>query len=108
MFGRTIHRGIAALSLVTFLAVAGAQPAAAAPNAGFLGRLTGLWSKVVAGGEQDTLWNRLTGWLEGQPAAAKASSVTTTPVDTTQQRGGGIDPNGNRLVVETAPPDSDH
>ena len=105
MSGRTIHRGIAALSLVTFLAVAGAQPAAAAPDAGFLGRLAGLWSEVVAG-ESDTLWNRLAGWLEGQPAA-KSSSVTTTPVDITQQRGGGIDPNGTRLVTDTAPPPSD-
>jgi hypothetical protein len=102
MFRRTIHRGIAVLSLVTFLAVAGAQPAAAAPNAGFLDRLAGLWS-AVAGGEPDTLWNRLAGWLEGQPAA-KSSSTTTTPVDTTQQRGGGIDPNGTRVVVEMAPP----
>lgn len=105
MFPRTIHRGIAALSLVTFLAVAGAQPAAAAPDAGFLDRLAGLWS-AVAGGEPDTLWDRLAGWLEGQPAA-KASSSSTV-VDIPMERGGGIDPNGTRVVVETAPPDGDN
>jgi hypothetical protein len=100
MFRRTIHRGIAALSLVTFLAVAGAQPAAAS-DAGFLGRLAGLWS-AVAGGESDTLWNRLTGWLEGQPVAVKGSSTTTEVI---QERGGGIDPNGNRIVTDTVPRD---
>ena len=97
MYRGTIHRGIAALSLVTFLAVAGAQPAAAAPDAGFLGRLSGLWSEVVRG-ESDTLWNRLAGWLERKPAA-KASTSTTI-----DERGGGIDPNGHRQVTDAAPP----
>lgn len=97
MFRRTIHRGIAALALVTFLAVAGAQPAAAAPSEGFLDRIAGLWS-TVTGGEQDTLWNRLTGWLEGQPTA---KVTTSTTVELPKERGGGIDPNGNDVVAGT-------
>jgi hypothetical protein len=104
MFRRTIHRGIAALSLVTFLAVAGAQPAAAASDAGFLGRLAGLWS-AVAGGESDTLWNRLTGWLEGQPARPSAAKASSTTTEVVLERGGGIDPNGNRIVTDTEHPD---
>jgi hypothetical protein len=95
MYRRTIHRGIAALSLVTFLAVAGAQPVAAAPDAGFLGRLAGLWS-AVAGEDSDTLWNRLTGWAGGKPAGK-------TPRATTK-RGWGVDPNGNAIVLEDEHP----
>src|SRR5688572_30211596 len=91
MYRRTIHRGIAALSLVTFLAVAGAQPAMAAPDAGFLGRLAGLWSTVV-GGDTDNLWHRLTGWAGGEPAAKKPQA--------TAKKGWGIDPNGNAIVIE--------
>jgi hypothetical protein len=90
MYRGTIHRGIAVLSLVTFLAVAGAQPAAAAPDAGFLGRLAGLWS-AVAGGESDNFLNRLAVWLGAEPTAKASSS---TEID---ERGGGIDPNGNDL-----------
>lgn len=97
MYRRTIHRGIAALSLVTFLAVAGAQPAMAAPDAGLLGRLAGLWS-AVAGGESETLWNRLTGWAGGKPAGKTPRA--------TAKRGWGIDPNGNAIVVEEEDPTS--
>jgi hypothetical protein len=91
MYRRTMHRGIAALALVTFLAVAGAQPAMAASDAGFLDRLAGLWSSVV-GGEPETLWHRLTGWAGGKPAG-KAPRATV-------KRGWGIDPNGRAVVVE--------
>ncbi len=90
MYRRTIHRGIAALALVTFLGVA-AQPAMAAPDAGFLGRLSGLWSSVV-GGEPETLWHRLTSWAGGKPASKKPQA--------TAKRGWGIDPNGNAIVIE--------
>lgn len=96
MYRGTIHRGIAALSLVTFLAVAGAQPAMAAPDAGVLGRLAGLWSSVV-GGESDTLWHRLTGWTGNKPAGKTPRAATT-------KRGWGIDPNGNAIVVEDDDP----
>jgi hypothetical protein len=93
MYRGTIHRGIAALLFVTFLAVAGAQPAAAAPNAGFLGRLSSLWSAVV-GGESDTLWNRLTG-REGKPAVKSPRA--------TAKRGFGIDPNGTVFEIPQTP-----
>ena len=94
MYRRTIHRGIAALSLVTFLAVAGAQPAMAAPDAGFLGRLAGLWSSVV-GGESETLWHRLTGWGGGKPSKSPRA---------TAKLGWGIDPNGRAVTVEEPGP----
>ncbi len=94
MYRGTIHRGIAALSLVTFLAVAGAQPAMAAPAPGVLGRLAGLWS-AVTGGESDTLWNRLTVWVAGKPAD-KSPRATT-------KRGFGIDPNGRTTPEEPSP-----
>lgn len=95
MYRRTIHRGIAALSLVTFLAVAGAQPAMAASDAGLLGRLAGLWSTVV-GGDSDTLWNRLAGWAAGKPAAKTPRAAV--------KRGWGIDPNGRAVVIEDDEP----
>jgi hypothetical protein len=98
MYRGTIRRGITALSLVTFLAVAGAQPAAAASDAGFLGRLAGLWT-AVAGGESDTLWNRLTVWLEGKPGN-KAPRATA-------KRGFGLDPNGRVTPVDDQPTDPD-
>jgi hypothetical protein len=94
---RGIHRGVIALALVTVLTVAGAQPAAAA-NQGFLGRVAGLWSAVV-GGESNSFWNRLTGWLEGSEAVQPSGAPT--------KRGGGIDPNGRTEPIDpelTAPP----
>lgn len=94
MYRRTIHRGIAALSLVTFLAAAGAQPAMAAPDAGLLGRLAGLWSSVV-GGEPDTLWHRLTGWA-GKPAGKTPQAAA--------KKGWGIDPNGNAIIIDDEHP----
>jgi hypothetical protein len=94
---RTIHRGIAALLLVTFLAAAGARPAAAAADAGFLGRLAGAWS-AVTGGEPDGFLNRLTGWLAGKPAATKSPRTTIT------KRGWGIDPNGTAIYIEDPAP----
>lgn len=91
---RTVHRGIAALLLVTFLAAAGARPAAA--DAGFLGRLAGAWS-AVTGGEPDGFLNRLTGWLAGKPAATKSPRTLT-------KRGWGIDPNGQAIYIEDPAP----
>ncbi|HEV2856041.1 MAG TPA: hypothetical protein VHC97_24855 [Thermoanaerobaculia bacterium] len=95
MFRRTVHRGIAALLLVTFLGVAGARPAAAAPDAGFLGRLAGLWSAVTRG-ESDTVWNRLTSVFQGRQTP-KSPQATT-------KRGWGIDPNGNAIYIDTDEP----
>lgn len=98
MYRRTIHRGIAALSLVTFLAVAGAQPAMAAPSEGVLGRLAGLWSSVV-GGESEALWHRLTGWTGSKPAGKTPQTPRTAT-----KRGWGIDPNGIAIVIEDENP----
>ncbi len=91
---RTIHRGVAALAIVTCMTLALAQPAAAAPRAGSLSRLSSLWS-VVTGGETDSLWNRLTVWLEGKPAGKSPRA--------TVKRGWGIDPNGNQVYIEDDP-----
>jgi hypothetical protein len=94
MHRRTVHRGFAALALATVLSIAGAHPAAAAANQGFLGRVAGLWSAVV-GGESDSFLTRLTGWFDD----AKSPRATT-------KRGWGIDPNGNAIYIDepTDPP----
>lgn len=95
MHRKTVHRGIAALALVTILTVAGAQPAAAA-DLGFLDRLANFWS-AVTGEEPTNLWDTLTGWFGG---TEKATSTDTTITD----RGAGIDPNGNTLTSSTTDP----
>lgn len=91
---RTIHRGVAALAIVTCMSLALAQPAAAAPRAGAMGRITDLWS-AVAGGDNDSLWNRLTVWLAGKPAGKTPRA--------TVKRGWGLDPNGNRVYYDDPP-----
>lgn len=93
---RTVHRGIAALLLVTFLAAAGARPAAAAADAGFLGRLAGAWS-AVTGGDPDGFLNRVAGWFAGKPAANKSPRTIT-------KRGWGIDPNGTAISTDDPAP----
>src|SRR4051794_35170943 len=90
MFRKTVHRGIAALALVTVLALAGAQPAAAA-NLGFLDRLASLWTTVTEREPAVGLWDTLTGWF-GDATTKKDSDAT--PIT---DRGSGIDPNGTCL-----------
>ena len=93
---RTVHRGIVALAIVTSLSVAGARPAAAA-NLGLLDRLAGLWSFVTG--------------IPGPAPHRTASSRSTAPRKATTSppagidKGWGIDPNGNEIVIapETAP-----
>jgi hypothetical protein len=87
------HQRIAALALVTVLALAGAQPAAAA-GPGFLDRVASLWS-AVTGGEHMGLWDTISGWFGGE-------SETVTPATT--KRGAGIDPNGNSTNPEPDTP----
>lgn len=86
MCRKTFSRGFATLALVTILALAGAQPAAAA-DPGFANRLANLWS-AVTGGEPIKLWNTVIGWLGGTEKA------TYDEVD----RGAGSDPNGEDAV----------
>lgn len=88
MYRKTFSRGIAALALVTILAFAGAQPAAAV-ELGFANRLVNLWS-AVAGGEPITLWETVIGWLSGTEKA-------TSPEE---ERGAGLDPNGQHALQE--------
>jgi hypothetical protein len=95
MHRKTIHRGIAALALVTFL-LAGAQPAAAA-NLGFLDRLASLWTAVTEREPAAGLWDTVTGWF----GSATEKDADTTPVT---DRGAGLDPLGT--CVTSVPGDS--
>jgi len=90
MFRRTVHRGTAALALVAVLALAGAQPAAAA-NLRFADRLAGLWSAVTSG-EPAGLLNTMIGWFVGPEKTPPVKSSDT---------GWGSDPNG--LVTNSQP-----
>ena len=86
---RSVHRGLAALAIVTSMAVAGARPAAA-ESLGFFDRLAGFLSTVDAPGAPG-LWTSMTSWFG---VTEKATSADTT------DRGWGLDPNGNSSVVE--------
>lgn len=79
---RNIQRGTAALAFVVMLGVAGARPAAAAPNPGFrfLDRLASAWSLVTGSGEK-ALRNLRGKW-----------SVT-------EKVGAGLDPNGAVVAI---------
>ena len=104
MHRRTVHRGIAALALVTVLMAAGARPAAAAANHGFMGRLAGVWSAVA--GESSSLLDRLVRWFDGGEAARAQRTTATAKLSW------GIDPNGNSVPLDPtedpAPPASGH
>jgi len=96
MHRRTVHRGIAALALVASLTAAGARPAAAAANHGFMGRLAGVWS--AAAGESSSFLDRLVRWFDGGEAAKAPRARTTTKLSW------GIDPNGNSILLEPTDP----
>lgn len=99
MHRRTVHRRIAALALVTALALMGARPAAALES-GFLGRLGSLWS-AVTGGASDGLWEALAGWWGGESRPASPSGTMK------EETSPGFDPNGNPIVAVTTPPGDD-
>ena len=96
MYRRIVHRGIAALALVTVLTVAGAQPAAAAGQQGLPGRAAGAWSVIA--GESGNLLDRLVRWFDGGERARAPRTRTTTKL------GWGIDPNGGWIIAEPAQP----
>lgn len=98
MYRRTAQRGIAALAFVLILTLAGAQPAAAATDQGFLDRLASLWGAVTgtSAPQAPSLWDTVTGWFGFTDKAATSDSGTTP------DKGWGIDPNGNDLT--TLPP----
>jgi hypothetical protein len=87
MHRKTVHRGIAALALVTVLALAGAQPAAAA-NLSFLDRVASLWTAVTEREPATSLWDTLAGWF----GSSTEKDYDSTPIT---DRGTGIDPNGS-------------
>jgi hypothetical protein len=95
MHRRTVHRGIAALALMSVLSVAGARPAAAA-HQGFLGQLAEAWS--AATGDSSSFFDRLARWVDGGEAA-KAPRARMTAKQTW-----GIDPNGNSILLEPTDP----
>lgn len=96
MHRKTVHRGIAALALVTVFVLAGAQPAAAA-NLGFLDRLAGLWTAVTEREPATSLWDTVAGWF----GSATEKEADTTPVT---DRGAGLDPLGT--CANSVPRDS--
>lgn len=97
---KTMHRGLAVLALSLSLALAGAQPAAAA-GPGFwqqaLTRITGFW----AGNPTSGLWETLGAWLSG-PAQQKNQDLP--PSDDLNEQGFGADPNGNSLTIAGSTP----
>lgn len=99
MHRRTVHRRIAALALVTALALVGARPAAAM-ELGFLDRLGSLWS-AVTGGAPEGLWETLTGWWGGGEKPASPDGVMKADASW------GTDPNGNPLTATTSGPSDD-
>jgi hypothetical protein len=92
MHHKTMHRGILALAVVTSLAVAGAQPAAAR-ELSLMNRLGHLWSAVTGG--EPGVWSQVAGWLGGG-TTAPTKAISTAP--DTSDRGKGMDPNGNSVV----------
>jgi hypothetical protein len=96
MYRTTAQRGIAALAFVLLLALAGAQPAAAAADrkpAEPAGRVASFWTIVLNAvpGAHAAL-DVLTGWFQG----AKISSVEPPAVT---NQGWGIDPNGSEATT---------
>ena len=90
MHRKNVHRGIAALALMSVLALAGAQPAAAA-NLGFLDRLASLWTAVTEREPAVGLWDTLVGWFDGNEKSAPSTDPSVTDC------GAGIDPLGASL-----------
>ena len=93
MHRRTVQR-IAALALVTALALVGPRPAAAA-GFGLLDHLGSLWSAVT--GAPEGLWETLAGWF--------GRGEKTTPPDSMLKSSGTFDPNGNPVVTSAQPVD---
>lgn len=94
MYRKIAQRRIAALALVTILAFAGAQPAAAA-DLGLLDRLANFWS-AVSGEESTGIWNTLVGWLGDATKALQESDA--------RELGAGIDPTGGELTPGSTVP----
>jgi hypothetical protein len=89
-----VRRGLAALALALVLTLAGAQPVAAEEPGfwGTLDRLLGLWE--AEGNGSESLWDIVGGWFE------KTSFVPD------EERGAGLDPNGNSLRISGEPSES--
>jgi hypothetical protein len=85
---KTVHRGIAALTLAVALTFAGAQPAAAAD--------LGLVDRAVH--RLMNLWEGFGSWLSGDEKAS------ATHREETQDTGFGIDPMGAALMVDQPEP----
>src|ERR1700710_473734 len=84
-----VHRGVAALAVVTFLALAGAAPAAAT-GLSFVDRLGSFWS-ILSGGPAPAGHRAAVSHGGTRARQAKAAQTTTDSTD----KGWGLDPNGN-------------
>jgi hypothetical protein len=95
---RSYVQRIAALAIVTSLALGGAHPAAAT-NWTFVERLGSFWSALTDGSGAPPAVRRAAVSRGGtRVRQAKASQTTTDKAD----KGWGLDPNGNSLL---SPPD---
>jgi hypothetical protein len=91
---------IAALAIVTSLALGGAHPAAAATGSSFLDRPGSFWS-VLTGAPGAAPAVRRTAVPHGAGRARRAKSAQTT-LDNTE-KGWGLDPNGNSVFAPLDP-----
>ena len=89
---RTVQRGALALAIAASLSVAGARPAAAM-DLGLMHQISSLWSFFIGAPSPAA---HQTAAPSGKPVHRKSTSTTT-------DRGWGIDPNGNSLVVNPNP-----
>lgn len=90
MFRRNVQRGVATLAFVLAVTLAGAEPAAAAANPGFLGRLVNAWSAVTGTGGQ-----ALTSVLDRLSGRARFAVRNGQ-----EKRGWGVDPNGMTVAID--------
>jgi hypothetical protein len=94
-----VHRGVAALAVVTFLALAGAPPAAAT-SLSFVDRLGSFWSLLAGEPGAAPAGRRAAASHAGtRPRQAKTAQTTTDSTD----KGWGLDPNGNSFLSPLDP-----
>src|SRR4051812_30688626 len=91
---RNVRRGVAALAVATFLALAEAPPAAAT-GLSFVDRLGSLWSVLT--GEPGAAPAGRAAVSHAGARARQAKAAQTSPISD-PDKGWGLDPNGNALL----------
>ncbi len=88
MYRKRFQRGVSAIALATVLALAGAQPAAAA-DPGLVSRIAGLWSVITI----EPIWETVASWL-GVDVSEKTLPQELSPPPA-PNAGWTTDPNGH-------------